>query len=128
MAQIQATFDLIASGQGLCPKELWIDLGLIPSGKQVWLGYATLVAEDKDIQFEVRSNLAGQSAGTAGATQLHDYASAQVGASCDRDFFKDGNVLTATVVSTGVEHWWLRCRSASINNGAADYIFYYAIY
>lgn len=128
MATIQATFDQVSSGIGSVPKELWIDLGVIPSGKQIWFGYASLVAPDKDVQFELRSNTAGLSAGTTAATQLHDFASAQSGSSVDRDLYRGGNIATMSVVGTGVEHWWIRGQSNSQTVGALNYIFYYAIY
>ena len=128
MSQLQPTFDLVLSGTGLCPKELWIDLGSIPSGSRVWFGFASLISEDKDMQFALRSNLTGQSAGTLVATQLHDYAAVQTGGSVDKDFYKGGMVTMMSVVSTGVEHWWLRCTSGSATVGNLDYIFYYAVY
>ena len=128
MAEIQATFNLDTSGSGSCGKELWIDLGSIPTGKQLWFGFASLVAIDKDVQFEIRTNLSGYSDGTAAHTELQDFASAQVGASIDRDLYRGGAIFVASAVSTGVEHWWLRCQSVSQVAGLVNYIFYYALY
>jgi hypothetical protein len=128
MATLQPIFNQILSGVGIVGKEAWVDLGLIPTGNSIWFGFATMIAEDKDLQFEIRCNTAGQSVGDAAHTMLHDYSSAQSGTSVDRDFNKSGYVTILTVTGTGVEHWWLRVRSSSQTSGNFDYIFYYATY
>lgn len=128
MADQTPIFELIKYGNGSVGKELWVDLGLIPTGQKIWLGYATWVAEDKDLIFCLRSNLTGLSAGDEASTQLHDYASSQGGASVDRDYCHSGYVDTMSTQGTGVEHWWLRARSVSQTSGNFDYIIYYTIY
>ena len=125
MAVQQPIFDKTISGSGTVNQELWVDLGVIPNGKQLLLGYATYIAEDKALQFETRSNIAGQSTGTIGNTTLHDWTATTTGSSVDRDFYQYGYVNTTTVVSTGVEKLWLRIKSGSAAAGAWDYILRY---
>lgn len=128
MAIIQPLFDTVIYGSGTVQTELWIDLGLIPSGKQIWLGYATYAGVDKNVQFETRSNSSGTSTGTAANTQLHDWSAAQQGSSVDRDFYQNGNIMTSTVVSTGVERLWLRVLGQGNVQGGFDYIIRYTLY
>ena len=127
MASQQPIFDTVISGSGTVNAEGWIDLGLVPNGKQLLLGYATYIAEDKNLQFETRSNLAGKSAGSLADTQLHDWAAASGGSGVDRDFYQFGYVNTLTGVSTGVERLWLRIRSNSQSLGTWNYILRYMI-
>ena len=127
MASPQPIFDTIISGSGLVGTESWVDLGLVPLGRQILLGYATYIAEDKNCQFETRSNLYGYSDGSLIHTQLHDWVSVPTGSSMDRDFYFDGNVNTLTVVSTGAEHLWVRVVSRSAASGAYDYIIRYLL-
>jgi len=121
---ITPLFDTVISNSGTVTTETWVDLGAIPSGKQIWFGYATYAGIDKDTQFETRSNNTGTSTGTVANTQLHDFAGAQTGSSVDRDFYQYGNIMTASVVSTGVEHFWIRVTSRGAS-GAFDYILRY---
>ena len=128
MAQVQPLFDTVISGSGTVQTETWVDLGTVPNGKQIWLGYATYAGIDKNTQFETRSNTIGQSTGTVGNTTLHDWSATQQGSSVDRDFYQYGNIMTATVSSTGVEHLWLRVLSQGNSAGSFDYIIRYTIY
>ena len=98
--------------------ELWVDLGVIPNGTKLYLGYASYTPDGKTITFDLRSNTAGQSAGTVGATVLHDRVTARDLVVVDRDYYRNGRLQTLTVQSTGVEHWWLRLTSKS--SAAAD--------
>ena len=125
MATIQPVFELTISGTGSVQTDTWVDLGAITSGKQIIIGYASYIAIDKNTQFETRSNTAGQSTGTTGNTTLHDWASAIGGSGTDRDFYQNGNTETATIVSTGVEHWWLRVTSQENSSGGFNYIMHY---
>jgi len=127
MAQVQPVFDSIMTGTGSVNAELWVDLGLIPNGKQILLGYATYTAEDKNLQFETRSNLSTKSTATVVDTTLLDWTSTTAGGSVDRDFYQYGNIATTTVMSTGVEHLWLRIRSQSQAAGVYDYIVRYTL-
>jgi len=128
MADLIPTFEKILSGTSTVQTETWIDLGAIPTGKKIWYGYASFIAEDKNCSYEVRSNLAGQSAGTVGATTLHDWSSTPQGEVTDRDLYRDGNIMTTSVTGTGTEHWWLRVRAQGQVVGVLDYIFYYSEY
>lgn len=127
MAQLLPIFDLVLYGTGTVGQEVWVNLGSIPTGKQFLLGYATYIAQDKNCQFETRSNLTGMSTGTAGTTQLLDWTSAQGGTGVDRDFYQFGNINTLTVVSTGVEKLWLRVVTQSASTGVYSYIIRYLI-
>ena len=111
-------FDLVNQGSASMTNELWIDLGLIPNGTKLYLGYATYTPDGKTITFSLRSNLAGQSAGTTGATTLHDRITLKDLTTIDRDYYRNGRLQTLTVQSTGVEHWWLQLTSKS--NAASD--------
>ena len=128
MAIIQPLFDTVIYGSGTVGTETWVDLGLIPTGKQIWLGYSTYAGVDKNTQFETRSNLSGTSNGTTANTKLHDWSAAQAGSSVDRDFYQNGNIMTSSVISTGVEHLWLRILGQGQTQGGFDYIIRYTIY
>jgi len=128
MAIIQPLFDTTIDGSGSVGTETWVDLGVITSGKQIWLGYATVAAVDKNNQFELRSNNTGTSTGTTGNTTLHDSSGTQAGSSVDRDFYQNGNIMTTTVTSTGVEHLWLRVIGQGNVQGGFNYIIRYTIY
>ena len=128
MADLQPIFDTILSGAGTVQTETWINLGLIPTDKQIFFGFATFIAEDKVSSFELRSNIATQSTGTVANTTLHDYSSAQVGSSVDRDLYRNGYTNTISIVSTGVEHWWLRVKAKGSVVGAIDYIIFYTLF
>ena len=127
MADVQPIFDKVISGTGTLSTDLWIDLGAIPTGKQIFYGYATLVAEDKACQFELRSNTTGNSTGATGTTTLHDWSSANGGDSTDRDLYWYGNISALSVVGTGTEHWWIHVKSKGAS-GVVDYIIRYQEY
>jgi len=135
---VSTLFDKMLVGSGVTTtKDDWYDLSAmlpdgispIPVGRQMWIGYATFVAEDKGLIFEVRPNLPTKSAATAPDTILRGYSSVLVGESNDEDFYMYGNILTAapSVASTGVEKLWLRIRSGSAVSGAWDVIIYYTL-
>jgi len=128
MAEVIPTFEKIKSGTGSLTSEAWVDLGLIPDGFKIWIGFATFGAEDKPLSFELRTNLNGESTGTVGTTALHDYSATTTGDSVDRDLYRDGHTLVMSEVSTGVEHWWLRVRSNTGSVCAFDYFIYYTEY
>lgn len=128
MSELQPIFEQVLPGKSSGGKDVWVDLGVIPSGKSIWFGYATFIAEDKDMQFEVRCNHVGFSDGTEAHTDLFDFSGAPTGVSVDRDFYRNGATALVSEVSTGVEHWWIRMRAASGVVGNFDYIFYYTLY
>ena len=126
MASQQPIFELVMFGSGTVGTDIWVDLGIIPSGKQILLGYATYVAIDKNTQFETRSNLEGYSDGTTAHTELHDWTSTASGTSIDRDFYMGGNVNTLTVIgSNHNERLWLHITAQAASAGAFDYIIRY---
>lgn len=93
-------------------KDEWINLGLIPVGKKIWFGVGVFTAPDKSLTFEIRTSLAGQSAGSDAATLL--LASAGVSPTKGafvKDMYRSGRLHTVTVVGTGVESFWLRLKS-----------------
>lgn len=131
MADIKPTFELVFLGSGSAGSEAWVDLGVIPTGKQLWLGLATFISDDKAIAFEVRPNIPGQSAGDVANTQLRAMTSVPTGESRDIDFFFGGQVLAVapvTAASTGVEKLWIRLRSKSNATGTFSYILFYTLY
>jgi len=127
VANQQPIFDLTIDGTGTLGTSVWVDLGVIPTGKQILFGYATYVAEGKNLQFETRTNVAGQSTGTTGTTDLLDWVAASGGSSVDRDFYQYGAINTLSAVSTGVEHWWLHITAQSSSSGTFDYIIRYTL-
>ena len=111
-------FNLIIQGTTSMTNELWVDLGVIPTGTQIMLGYATYTPDGKTITFDLRSNTAGNSTGTTGTTTLHDRVTVRDLNNTNRDYYQNGRLLTITVNSTGVEKLWLRLTSKS--NASAD--------
>ena len=128
----------VGSGQ-TSTKDDWFDLSSyapnpnspIPSGKQLWIGYATFISEDKDLIFELRPNISGQSTGTLANTQLRGFTSVPSADSKDVDFYLGGNILTlfpVTGPSSGIEKLWLRVRSSSQTVAVFDFFIHYALY
>lgn len=128
MASVQPIFDTIISGTGTVGTETWVNLASIPNGNKIWLGYATLGAVDKNLQFEIRCNTSGQSTGTIGNTTIMDFSGAQSGSSIDRDFYWYGALATMTETSTGVEKIWLRVIGQGQSVSAFEYIIRYTVY
>lgn len=139
MAQIIPIFEKAFMGSGTVNSETWIDISAaqpdpnspIPSGKQLWLGYATFIADDKSLTFEVRPNLPTKNAGNLTDTQLRGFVQVPGGESRDSDFYYYGGIASfapVTAVSTGVEKLWLRVKSGSSSAGTFSYIVYYTIY
>lgn len=140
MAQIIPTFELLSLGSiTFSGNETWVDIlsnlpnqnSPIPSGKQIWIGYVTCIAQDKGATFELRPNLPGQSTGTSGTTQLRGFTSVEAGDSKDMDLYLYGNITTlapVTSTSSGVEKLWLRIKSLSNASSTFEYMIYYTIY
>ena len=122
------TFEKTFEGSDVVTSELWVDLGAIPVGTQCWFGFAVFIAIDKSLAFHLRTNKAGLSAGDLASTTLHDYGAAVAGDSVDRDLHRDGNTFIASIVSSGVEHVWLRVTSKSGSAGDFDFIVWYTDY
>lgn len=128
MSAIQPVFDTIASGTGTVGTETWVNILTVPTDKQLWIGYATLGAVDKNLQFEIRYNNSGTSTGTIANTTIMDFSGAQAGSSIDRDFYWYGALATMTIVSTGVEKLWLRVIGQGSSQSSFEYIMRYTLY
>ena len=139
MASIIPLFELVSLGSGLTTalKDDWFDITSygpnvntpMPSGRQVWLGFGTLISPDKPLTFEIRRNLPTKSAATPGDTELLAFATVPSGDSKDLDMYFGGaiNTLAPSVASTGVEKVWLRVKSGGAAVGGFDFIFYYTL-
>jgi hypothetical protein len=138
MADIIPVYDLVSLGDGTCGTTTWIDLtsfgpdvnSPIPSGKQLWLGYATFISPDKPLKFSIRPNLATKALGTDAETQLRSFTSVLKEDSKDVDLNYYGGITTLAPVSaqsTGVEKLWLKVEGVGV---VADFSFllYYALY
>jgi len=101
--------------------ELWVDLGLIPTGQRIWIGNAQYTSPDKSISYNLRTSLVGQSAATLGASASLDscFVSTRSG-TVTRDLYRKGRLHIATVVGTGVEHWWLYLKA---KGSAGSYLY-----
>ena len=107
-------FNLVVNGVASVPKELWIDLGLIPTGSQYQIGKGTFTSTDKTIAVEIRTNPVGKSAGNITDTTLCGTCSVRAGATGTIDLWRSGRLVIKTPLSTGVEHWWVHCTSKTI--------------
>lgn len=109
-------------GTATTAAEQWIDLGLIPSTFDIWIGNAQYASPDKAITFELRTNNLTTSTGTLVNTTLLDSCAVTVrSGTLLRDLYKNGTLHIKTVKSTGIEHWWLRLTSKS--STAGGYLF-----
>jgi hypothetical protein len=100
----------------------FIDLGLIPTGKTIWFGSGQYASPDKSISFEIRTNTAGQSAGSEAATILLAATAVSPRAGLvTADYYRKGRLHITSVIGSGVEHFWLRLKAKS--GSAAGYYF-----
>ena len=114
-------FTLNKSGSGSSGLELWIDLGLIPTGKDMWIG-STQYTTAKSTTFELRTNIATKFAAVlAETTLLNTQALTARSKTVTTDLYKAGALHIKTVTSGGVEHWWLRLKSTSATLGTYNY-------
>ena len=119
---IIGSFTTNIKGSGLVGAELWVDLGLIPTGKRIWIGNAQYTSPNKSSTFELRTNNATKTTGTIANTTLKDSVVASVrSGTITRDLYKNGTLHTVTIYGTGVEHWWLRIFSKT--STSSDYLF-----
>jgi len=108
----KSTFDTTISGDGSVNSDYWHSLGVIPTGQKIYFGTLQATSPDKSITFEVRTNLAGQSVGTDGATLLLAAVSATVRSGTKiLDMYKNGRLHTVSVIGTGTEKFWIRLKS-----------------
>ncbi len=116
----QPLFDKTYIGQlNFSNQEAWADLGVITGAIQIMFGYATYSCDGKTIIVELRTNKLGFSDGSVANTDMHDRVSLRDGDSKDRDYYRNAQTSRKSVVSTGVEHCWLRFKSKSNNNADA---------
>jgi hypothetical protein len=138
MAQIIPVFDLVSIGNGTVTTETWVDLtsfgpdinSPIPNGKQLLLGYLTVISHDKALTFQVRPNLPTKSLGNDTDTQLRSFVTVPKEDSKDLDLNFYGQITTLAPVSaasTGVEKLWLKVKGLGVI-GAFDFILYYTLY
>jgi len=120
-------FNLSLTGSGSAGTELWIDLGLIPTGNRFWIGLANFTSVDKVLGFDLRTNTTSKSTGTVANTALLATASLRAGTSKSLDLYKAGALHTETVLGTGVEHWWIRLYSKSAVSGTYLYKISYTL-
>jgi hypothetical protein len=100
-------------GDATVGREHRISLQTIPTGSKLWVGTCQYWSPGKSIVFEIRDNLAGQSAGTTGATRLlYTKSVSPKGSGILNDLTKRGMHI-ATIVGTGSEKLWLRLTSKS---------------
>jgi len=114
-------FNLTINGSGNVGSEVWVDLGLIPTGSDYWIGKTSYTAIDKTTVFELRTNAVSKSTGTIANTSVLDSASVRTGSSTSHDLYRKGRLHTTTVMSTGVEHWWVRIYAKSATSGSYLY-------
>jgi len=136
VAELIPSFDQVAYGSGTVTSETWIDLLAgtahtpIPAGKQILIGYITLISQDKPLKFQLKPNLPTKSLGNDGDTQLRSFSSVPKEDSKDLDLNFYGEIVTlapVTAVSTGVEKLWMKVTGNGAI-GAFDYIIYYTLY
>lgn len=113
-------FNLTASGSGSNGANVWIDLGLIASGFDNWIGSWTVYGAKAET-FYLYTNTAGKSASGATNCKLLAQIAAKAGTTVTQDLYKKGTLHTATVKSTGVEHWWVNIVSKSSTLAAYNY-------
>lgn len=140
MADIQTTFDKTSiTSVTFGGTENWVDLlsgapdalSPITSGKQIWVGYVTIIAQDKGATFELRPNLPTKSLGNTADTQLRGFVFVPTGESRDLDMYYNSAILTLApvgIASTGVEKLWIRIKSSTGSTSSFDFITYYAVY
>ena len=138
-SELTPVFDLVCLGGSIVNSEKWIDItsygpdtnSPIPSGQQLYLGYATFISPDKACTFQLRPNLATKSLGTDADTQLRAFSSVPKEDSKDVDLTYYGNIATLAPVSaasTGVEKLWLKVTSGSNTAGDFEFVLYYTLY
>lgn len=105
-------FNLIKQGSGSNGANVWIDLGPIPTGFDNWIGNWTVYGA-KTETFYLYTNLSGKAiSGTANCKLLASVAP-KAGTTVTQDLYKRGTLHTATIIGTGVEHWWINIVSKS---------------
>lgn len=114
-----STFTTNQTKSGAYGSSLYIDYGLIPTGKKIWFGLCQFASPDKSGTFELRTNLAGQSTGTDAATKLLGSISAgATSGTVNLDMYKSNTLHTVSVIGTGVEKIWVKAKAKSSTSGS----------
>jgi hypothetical protein len=113
-------FDQTKSASGSNGSELWIDLGLIPTGLRMWIGSWTVYGAKAD-SFYLYTNKTGKSTAIATDCTLLASISAKAGATVTQDLYKRGTLHTVTTYGTGVEHWWICIKAKSTTLASYSY-------
>lgn len=120
-----ALFNLTKQISGSVGTSSWIDLGLIPSGYDFWVGSWTCSDPAKAIAFNLYTNNIGQSSASALTCKLLATVSPKTGSSVTQDLYKRGALHTSTIKGTGTEHWWVNLTSKSNTSGTYNFTIYY---
>lgn len=126
----------LAGGANTVSKDDWYDIGAlstvpqdspIPTGKRLWLGFAFLYSADKSMEFELRSNKAGQTTGTVANTDLVARGASDPGAGSNAiDLYQGGAIQVDTIVgSASNEKLWLRVTSGTNTVAAFSWLIFY---
>jgi hypothetical protein len=113
-------FNSTAQGSGNNSSDLWIDLGIIPTGLRVWVGSWSVYSAKADSLY-LYTNKTGKSAAIAADCTLLASFTTKAGASVTQDLYKKNTLHATTVYGTGTEHWWVRITSKSATLAAYNY-------
>jgi hypothetical protein len=116
-----AVFDLNTSGSGTVGTSIYVALDSIPSGFRDWLGFARFTAYSKQMTFNLRGNITGQSVGTDGATVSINSNSVKSGTTVSVDLYQKGRLHKVTPYSTGIEKLWLKVSAKSLTAAVFEY-------
>jgi len=119
-----SNFTLSAKGSGSNGSSLWIDLGLIPTGKRNWIGSWTVYGAKSETFYLYTNNATKSVSGTSNCTLLASIAP-KAGTTTSQDLYKNGALHTTTVYGTGVEHWWMLISAKSSTSAAYNYTVLY---
>jgi hypothetical protein len=113
-------FDQAKTASGSNGSDLWIDLGLIPTGLRMWIGSWTVYGAKAD-SFYLYTNKTGKSTALATDCTLLASVSIKAGATVTQDLYKKGTLHTTTVYGTGVERWWINIKAKSSTSASYNY-------
>jgi hypothetical protein len=113
-------FDQVKTGSGTVGSNVWIDLGVIPTGYRLWFGSWTTTAA-KACSFYLYTNTTGKSSGAVADCTKIALISSKAGATVTQDLYKRGTLHTVSIYGTGVEKCWLYITSKSSTVAAYNY-------
>ena len=109
------------SNSGTVGASLYVDLGVIPSGKKIWFGTLQASGPDKALTWEVRTNNLTKSAGTDADTTLLASIASTTRGTTTLDMYKSGTLHIVSVLGSGTEHFWLKIKAKSSTAGSYLY-------